>query len=128
MWYHMDISVGRGNLLASRLGTQICLNIEVPKIPFDNRFQNLLLSRLLLVIFKEKNIFIKRRMKYMVPTIYPDVEWTQKSPAEAGFDERKLARAKQWLDQQVGDGRYRVVIVRGGCLVAEWVHGVRSPR
>jgi hypothetical protein len=57
MGYHMDISLGRGNLLASRLGTRICLNIDVPKIPFDNRFQNLLLSRLLLVIFKEKRYF-----------------------------------------------------------------------
>ena len=57
MGYQMDISVGRGYLLISRLETRICLNIDVPKIPFDNRFQNLLLSPLLLVIFKEKRYF-----------------------------------------------------------------------
>ena len=57
-------------------------------------------------------------------TIYPDNDWIQASPAEAGFDPVKLAGAKRWLDENVGDGRYRVAIVRGGRLVAEWYHGL----
>ncbi len=56
MGYQMDISVGRGYLLISRLETRICLNIDVPKITFDNRFQNLLLSPPLLVNIKEKKL------------------------------------------------------------------------
>ena len=55
---------------------------------------------------------------------YPDSQWTTISPAEAGFDPEGLGAAKQWLDDQVGDGRYRVVIVRGGCVVSEWNQGV----
>jgi hypothetical protein len=57
MGYQMDIPVEGGNLLASRLEIRICLNIDIPQIPFDNRFQNLLLSRFVLVIFKEKRYF-----------------------------------------------------------------------
>ena len=55
---------------------------------------------------------------------YPDSQWTTISPAEAGLDPEGLGAAKQWLDDQVGDGRYRVVIVRGGCVVSEWNQGV----
>ena len=50
-----------------------------------------------------------------------------RSPDEIGFDPKRLALAKQWLDEQARqreDGRYRVVIVRGGYLIAEWYLGV----
>jgi CubicO group peptidase (beta-lactamase class C family) len=57
-------------------------------------------------------------------TIYPGTEWENISPSEAGFDPEKLKDAKCWLDERVGNGRYRVVIIRGGRLVAEWNHGV----
>jgi CubicO group peptidase (beta-lactamase class C family) len=56
----------------------------------------------------------------MTATIYPDTEWTRVSPTSVGFDPEKLDGAKRWLDDHVDDGRYRIVIVRGGCLVAEW--------
>lgn len=58
---------------------------------------------------------------------YPNPDWQWRTPAEAGFDPAKLETAKQWLDEQARqqeNGRYRVVIVRGGYLVAEWNHGV----
>lgn len=55
---------------------------------------------------------------------YTGPDWVRVPPDEAGFDPRKLTRAKAWLDEHVGDGRYRVVILRGGRLVAEWNHGV----
>ncbi len=58
---------------------------------------------------------------------YPGTEWEHISPAEAGFDSEKLGAVKRWLDDtvaQMGKGRYRAVIVRGGRLVAEWNHGV----
>jgi CubicO group peptidase (beta-lactamase class C family) len=57
-------------------------------------------------------------------TIYPGADWARVSAAEAGFDTAKLGKAKEWLDDHVGDGRYRVVIVRGGGVVAEWNHGL----
>jgi CubicO group peptidase (beta-lactamase class C family) len=53
-------------------------------------------------------------------TIYPGTEWVPITPGEAGFDAKKLDVAKHWLDNNVGNGRYRVVIVRSGCLVDEW--------
>ncbi len=55
---------------------------------------------------------------------FPDTNWERIGPAEAGFDPDKLARAKHWLADNVGDRHYRVVIVRGGRIVAEWNHGV----
>lgn len=60
-------------------------------------------------------------------TLYPDSKWTSIPPREAGFDPKKVNAAKDWMDeqsQQRQDGRYRVVIVRGGHLIAEWNQGV----
>ncbi len=55
---------------------------------------------------------------------YPGAEWRLVSPDEAGLHPGKLNDARRWLDDRVDDGRYRVVIVRGGRLVAEWNHGI----
>ena len=80
---------------------------------------------------------------------YPDATWERTSPAGAGMDAEKLERARRWLDEhaatqsyrdatitfgrlrgglwqdpQATDGRYRVVVVRGGAIVAEWNNGV----
>lgn len=60
----------------------------------------------------------------MTATVYPGAEWARVSPAEAGFDPEKLEAAKNWLDSHIGDDRYRVIIVCGGRLVAEWNHSV----
>lgn len=85
----------------------------------------------------------------MTPTVFPDDRWLRKPPSEAGIDMEKLERARRWLDERAGDGcyrdarltfgryhrgtwrdeqatnaRYRVVIVRGGAVVAEWNRGV----
>jgi CubicO group peptidase (beta-lactamase class C family) len=58
-------------------------------------------------------------------TVYPASAWSRRTDQEAGFDPDKLNAAKNWLDAQAREnGRYRVVIVRGGYLVAEWYHGV----
>ncbi len=53
---------------------------------------------------------------------FPKTEWEIIEPADAGFDKERLLRAKAWLDEQGED--YRVVIVRGGRVVAEWNRGV----
>jgi CubicO group peptidase (beta-lactamase class C family) len=55
--------------------------------------------------------------------IFPGAEWDCILPGEAGFDSGKLDSAKRWLDSSVGNGKYRVVITRGGRLVSEWNHG-----
>jgi len=60
----------------------------------------------------------------MTATVYPSTEWGQVSPTEVGMNPDRLAVAKRWLDDNVGEGRYRTVIVRGGRVVAEWNHGV----
>jgi len=60
----------------------------------------------------------------MTETTYPGARWARIPPGEADFDIEKFEGAKRWLDGRVGDGRYRVVIVRGGRVVAEWNHGV----
>ena len=55
--------------------------------------------------------------------IYPREKWIKIPPHDAGFDPAKLNLAKDWLDKRVGDGRYRVVIIRSGRLVANWNYG-----
>ena len=60
--------------------------------------------------------------------IFPGTEWETILPGEAGFDSKKLDGAKGWLDDGVGSGRYRIVIVRSGCIVAEWNHGFYSKK
>lgn len=56
--------------------------------------------------------------------IYPDPEWERVSPTKAGINAEKLNSVKRWLDENVGNGSYRVVIIRGGYLIAEWNYGV----
>jgi CubicO group peptidase (beta-lactamase class C family) len=55
---------------------------------------------------------------------YPERAWARTPPAEADVDPEGLHGARRWLDDRVEDGRYRVVVVRGGRIVAEWNHGV----
>ena len=60
----------------------------------------------------------------MTKATYPGINWEYISPVEAGFHPEKLNRAKRWMDDRVGEEGYRVVIVRGGRIVAEWNHGI----
>ena len=64
----------------------------------------------------------------MIEKVFPEQSWETISPADAGFDTQKLDQAKQWLDDRVEKDHYRVVIVRGGRLVAEWNHNVDRDR
>lgn len=57
-------------------------------------------------------------------TVYPGDNWEVVSPSEVGFNQEKLDSIRRWLDDNVGEERYRAVIVRGGKLVAEWRHGI----
>jgi hypothetical protein len=63
-----------------------------------------------------------KKSLYMCSDIYPDVEWEQASRSEAGFDSAKLSDAGRCLAGKVGNGHYRVVIIRHGHLVAKWYH------
>lgn len=56
----------------------------------------------------------------MQEIIFPDTTWESVSPSDAGFDPIKLDSAKRWLDDNAGDLPYRIVIVRGGRIVAQW--------
>ena len=62
-------------------------------------------------------------------SVFPGANWEVTTPGEAGMNAEKLAEAKRRLVRDAegsGDGRYRVVIVRGGRLVAEWNFGLQS--
>jgi CubicO group peptidase (beta-lactamase class C family) len=55
---------------------------------------------------------------------FPDSEWSRATPDEAGFDPERLERAERWLSDNGNQRPYRVVIVRGGRVIAEWYKGV----
>jgi len=60
-------------------------------------------------------------------TTYPGARWERVTPSAAGFAPERLDGVKRWLDDAASgreDGRYRIVIVRGGRVVAEWNKGV----
>jgi CubicO group peptidase (beta-lactamase class C family) len=59
---------------------------------------------------------------------YPEEHWLKTSADEAGFNPGELYLAKNWLDERVKNSRYRVVIIRGGRLVANWNHGFESKK
>jgi len=69
------------------------------------------------------------RQEEKIPTdTYPGANWNCISAGEAGFDPGKLELAKRWLDKRVGNGKYRIVIIRGGKIVSEWNHGFRPKK
>ncbi len=56
--------------------------------------------------------------------VYPADRWETITPSDAGFDPTKFQQVEQWLIDNRQDRNYRIVIVRGGRLVAEWYQGV----
>jgi CubicO group peptidase (beta-lactamase class C family) len=69
-----------------------------------------------------------RRQTAMTTTTFPGEDWDLLSPTEAGFDPDKLAAAQRWMQDSAGERPYRVAIVRGGRLVAEWNHKLDRER
>lgn len=59
----------------------------------------------------------------MNPT-FPGLTWQTLAPDQAGFYPQKVAQIGQWLADNRGDRRYRVMVVRHGYRVAEWNHNV----
>ena len=58
--------------------------------------------------------------------VFPGKEWEWVEPKDAGFDPGKLEEARKWLQAEAGEKPYRVVVVRGGRMVAEWEQGVET--
>jgi CubicO group peptidase (beta-lactamase class C family) len=54
---------------------------------------------------------------------FPGVAWARTSPAEAGFDPERLARAVSWIEETAGDRGYRLAVVKDGRLVIERCRG-----
>ncbi|MDH7569295.1 MAG: serine hydrolase [Armatimonadota bacterium] len=55
--------------------------------------------------------------------VFPGRDWERVSPTAAGMSPEGLERARRWLEEQDAES-FRVVVVRGGRLVAEWNRGV----
>ncbi len=64
----------------------------------------------------------------MSENIRPDSDWDRIAPEDAGFDARRLARAQEWMEARAGERGYRVIIVRGGCVAAEWIRVVDADK
>jgi len=57
----------------------------------------------------------------MTDDSFPERDWTEATPADAGLDASKLESARKTLETLLPDKPYRVAIVRNGLLVAEWL-------
>ena len=56
---------------------------------------------------------------------FPEENWEVAPAREVGFEESKLAAVGRRLAEEAGgEGRYRVCVVRGGCIAVEWQAGV----
>jgi hypothetical protein len=55
--------------------------------------------------------------------VFPSTDWEVRAPEALGFDTQRLERARHLVDG-AGSSPYRVVVVRGGYLVAEWMGGI----
>ncbi|MDY7009835.1 MAG: serine hydrolase [Planctomycetota bacterium] len=62
----------------------------------------------------------------MIKTVFPGREWEQIEPKDAGMDAGKLEAARKWHQNQAGENPFRIVIVRGGRMVAEWTQGISA--
>ena len=62
----------------------------------------------------------------MTTKTFPKADWQIAPPSDVGMDAEKLDLAKVWLDSKFAEDRYRIAIVRGGYLVAEWTHNIPS--
>ena len=56
--------------------------------------------------------------------VFPEKEWIKKSASELCFSEEKLDAVSQWLIKTAGRARYRVLVVRDGCIAADWRRGL----
>lgn len=55
---------------------------------------------------------------------YPGPVWERASPEEVGMSEPVLAEAREEVEARSNGDPYRVVVVRGGRIVAEWTAGM----
>lgn len=62
-------------------------------------------------------------MKQMVGEPVP-AGWRTADPEEVGISVRRLEAVRRWQEESSGDRPYRLVVVRGGSLVAEWNRGI----
>ncbi len=61
-------------------------------------------------------------------SIIPSKSWEFAAPEEMGVEPTRLERGRRWLDEISGSNPYRVVIVRYGRIIAEWIHGMDVDR
>ncbi|MHC4480466.1 MAG: hypothetical protein ACYS1C_05790 [Planctomycetota bacterium] len=57
---------------------------------------------------------------------FPAEEWERVEPEQAGIDGQELEAIRLWHSEQAGDRPYRVVVVRGGIIAAEWQQGLSA--
>jgi CubicO group peptidase (beta-lactamase class C family) len=57
---------------------------------------------------------------------FPAAEWARAEPEEAGLDASTLEVAREWLASASGGKPHRIVVARGGRMVAEWQHATQT--
>lgn len=56
--------------------------------------------------------------------VFPSAVWETGSPEAHGFQPGALEKVRAWQENRDPGARFRVVVVRGGRIVAEWEQGV----
>lgn len=57
---------------------------------------------------------------------YPREAWPSAAPADAGLNGNALEALRLWLHERAGERPFRLLVVRGGRLVAEWGRGLEA--
>lgn len=58
--------------------------------------------------------------------VFPGKQWQRIEAGDVGMDAEKLKAVERWYRAVAGDKKYRVVVVRGGRMVAEWEQGMET--
>lgn len=56
----------------------------------------------------------------------PGAYWESKTPVELGMSGDELSRVERWLHDSASGEPYRALVIRHGCIAAEWNHGMSA--
>lgn len=62
----------------------------------------------------------------MTERCFPNTEWEKVTPEAAGFSSAKLAQLEDEIKKRSAGDPYRILIIRNGKIVSEWVKGIEA--